>query len=110
MTPTAIRDVLAFYAEAGVDAAIGEAPNDYLNAPPAAPSPGPSVRPRESGDEGRQGTGRAALDSRLPGNDRVRESAPKAPAASTPPNAEAAVMAAREAAHSAASLDELRAI
>ena len=35
------RDLLSFYAEAGVDAAVGETPNDYLSAPPIAPPASP---------------------------------------------------------------------
>ena len=90
MTPDhakASRDLLAFYLEAGVDASVGEAANDYLSSPaPAAVetvrTPAPAPQPR-----------------------------PAAPAASQVPLVpEAAVMTAREAARSAASLDELRTI
>src|SRR6188474_939530 len=91
MTPDharAARELLAFYAEAGVDASLGEQPLDRLSAAqiekaPAAPAPrtveAPHVAPPP----------RAAPDG-----------APAAP--------EVAVMAAREAARSAASLHELR--
>ena len=91
MTPEharAARELLAFYAEAGVDALLGEEPLDRLSAAqiekaPAAPAPraveAPHVAPPP----------RAAPDG-----------APAAP--------EVAVMAAREAARSAASLHELR--
>jgi uracil-DNA glycosylase family 4 len=84
----AARELLAFYAEAGVDASLGEQPLDRLSAAqiekaPAAPAPrtveAPHVAPPP----------RAAPDG-----------APAAP--------EVAVMAAREAARSAASLHELR--
>ena len=96
MTPErskAARDLLTFYAEAGVDAAIGEQANDWLSgdrpAPAgkpdasAQPSPPPTPRPRASSQ--------AAM-------------------APPPPAPDAAVMAAREAARGAQSLDKLRAI
>jgi len=82
----AARDLLDFYAEAGVDASLGEQPVDRLAAadtpPPRAPqrvaTPRPDVRP--------------------------------AAAAAAPPSPDAAAMAAREAAKSAQTLDELRGI
>ena len=82
----AARDLLDFYAEAGVDALLGEQPVDRLAAadtpPPRAPqrvaTPRPDVRP--------------------------------AAAAAAPPSPDAAAMAAREAAKSAQTLDELRGI
>ena len=45
----AARDLLAFYAEAGVDAAIGEQPNDLLSAPEPSPAALPATDrpPRE---------------------------------------------------------------
>ena len=91
MTPdlTAPRDLLNFYAEAGVDAALGETPNDYLTAPAPAPPPAATSRPAQP----------------VP----PRQPEIKAPAAA-PAAPDAAVMAAREAAKSAASLDELRAL
>ena len=99
MTPDhnkAARELLAFYAEAGVDAAIGEAANDRLS------EPEPPARRRAPRNIGGTSPARTA-DPRL--------SAPPArPAAPPPPTPDAAVMAAREAARGAASLDELRAI
>jgi DNA polymerase len=81
------RDLLSFYAEAGVDAAVGESANDYLSAPPpqqqAAPPPPRQVPPRPA----------------------AAPSPPLAPALAPP---DAAVMAAREAAKGAATLEELR--
>ena len=41
MTPDrskAARELLAFYAEAGVDAVIGEQPNDFLSEPEKRPA------------------------------------------------------------------------
>jgi DNA polymerase len=99
----AARELLAFYAEAGVDAAIGEAPKDRLSEP--EPAAAPMVeRPQAEAPRNIGGTGPArTADPRL--------SAPPArPAAPPPPTPDAAVMAAREAARGAANLDELRAI
>src|SRR5262249_36646569 len=85
----AARDLLTFYVEAGVDAALGEAPVDRfadvapepVAAAPARPAPAkPVVKP-----------------------------APM-PALQAPPPPEEAIMAARAAARQAATLEELRAI
>lgn len=108
------RDALAFYAEAGVDVAIGDEPVDRFA--------------ESAAEKARRGVGRSAPQtaSAQPVNDSpaappapVRApAAPRAPApaaAGPGPMAAAqapdqAVMAAREAAHTAASLDELRAM
>ncbi|MEX2034049.1 MAG: uracil-DNA glycosylase, partial [Xanthobacteraceae bacterium] len=87
----AARELLAFYAESGVNATVGETANDWLAvdrapAPPAAPAPVASPAVRRAG-----ATPLAAT-----------------PAPPPPPPPDAAVMAAREAARSAGSLDELR--
>lgn len=102
-------DVLRFYVEAGVDVALSEAPVDRFalsREPPAAvvfqraTPPPPAPQPIE------------------PRREPPRSSVPSRPSASppraTPPQnlavpSEAAVMAAREAAATAATLDELRA-
>ena len=95
------RELLAFYVEAGVDAAIGEDAKDRLSEPelfqvpaarPARAPPTDDAKPARPAD--------------------VRGNAPPlARSAAAPPTApDAAVMAARDAARSAASLDELRAI
>ena len=91
MTPNLMqpRDLLDFYAEAGVDAVVGETPNDYLTAPAPAPPPPATSRPTQP----------------MPAREREVKTAAAVPAAP-----DAAVMAAREAAKSAASLDELRAL
>ena len=98
MTPDrtkAARDLLAFYAEAGVDAQLGEAPHDRLaQAPPQLSSAAAAepAKPRNTG----------------PG---VEPSAcAPAKSAAAPPPPDEAVMAARTAAKSAATLEELRAI
>jgi uracil-DNA glycosylase family 4 len=99
----AARELLAFYAEAGVDAAIGEAAKDRLSEPepPVASTAG---RPQAEAPLNIGGTSPARTAD-------PRSSAPPArPAAPPPPTPDAAVMAAREAARGAASLDELRAI
>jgi len=85
----AARELLAFYAEAGVDALLGEEPVDRLSAAQIESAPAPAPRAELP---------RPALPLRA-----APEIAPGAPA--TP---EVAVMAAREAARSAASLHELR--
>ena len=95
MTPAqdkAARDLLTFYVEAGVDVALGETPIDrFADVAPPAPQP-EAVRP-------------AAAEPA-----RERRPLPPPAAASAPPPPEQAVMAARVAAKSAASLDDLRAI
>jgi uracil-DNA glycosylase family 4 len=88
----AARELLAFYSEAGVDAVVGEQPNDFLS----APEPLPAATP---------------VPQRPPAS--ISGSATNTPArvaATPPPTPDAAVMAAREAARSASSLEELRAI
>ncbi len=89
----AARELLAFYAESGVDALLGEEPADRLsaarieNAPAAVPVADAPARPE------------------LP----LRSvPAPQSNSDRTPATPEIAVMAAREAARGAASLDELR--
>ena len=103
MTPDrnkAARELLAFYAEAGVDAAIGEHANDLLSQP--EPPPAAPERPRDVASDAGTASTRAS-DPRL-GN------VPARAAVAAPPAPDAAVMAAREAARSASSLEELRAI
>jgi len=96
----AARELLSFYVEAGVDAAIDEQPHDFLSAPEA---PAPAERPsRAAADAG------SAAPPRSPAP-RI-DTVPARPAVSPPPAPEAAVMAAREAARNASSLDELRGI
>ena len=89
------RELLAFYAEAGVDTAMGEEAKDWLSGdePVAA---APAARLAET---------KTAEPRRAPDSPSIQ--APRPPA---PPAPDAAVMAAREAARSAASLDELRSI
>jgi DNA polymerase len=93
--PRALREILAFYQEAGVDTAIGETPVDRIavqEADPTPPEPAPPPRPAAT-------PVRTLL---------ARDLATNAPAAPAAPDA--AVMAAREAAQTAADLDALRAM
>jgi DNA polymerase len=109
MTPDrtkAARELLAFYAEAGVDGVLREQPTNHF---------GPEESPANSATDAAQQRSTPALA--LTGT-RVRQpepttagtAAPNAPGASLPLSPDTAVMAAREAARNAASLDELRAI
>jgi DNA polymerase len=94
----AARELLAFYLEAGVDVALDEAPIDRF-AEPAAVAPPPE---------------RPANEPRRPAAapaERAPREAPRPPISAQPPlSPDAAVMAAREEARSAASLEELKAI
>jgi uracil-DNA glycosylase len=103
----AARELLAFYVEAGADAALGETTVDHFTdvaevAPPLA--------------AGRENTGERAGSLREPPAPanfwRPDPTIPQRrdPVAATPPVPERAVMAAREAAKTAASLEELRSI
>jgi len=110
-----IRDILAFYLEAGVDVPFGEQPIDRMADEPAPPAAGarvyyqmapadrePAVRPE------RRTVPTANPARRPPALSGATGSAPATRAAPPPP--EVAVMAAREAAAKAASLDDLRAL
>jgi uracil-DNA glycosylase family 4 len=107
--PTA-EELLAFYVEAGVDVALGETPVDRFAErapePAAAPAAGERVRPGMAG-AAQDVRGEAEPLRRLP-PEGAPNSADRAAPAPAPP--EVAVMAARDAAKSAASLDELRTI
>jgi DNA polymerase len=99
MTPdraSAARELLDFYTEAGVDALVGEAPADRLATARAETVTVDAAAP---------------LPERQPVT-RLQPSLLEAPLAAAPvaPAPDLALMAAREAARSAASLDELRAM
>ena len=98
------RDLLSFYAEAGVDAAVGETPNDYLSAPSISPPASPLA------GEARTNSPSSPTLPRKGGGSAPAYAASTANPSSAPAVPEAAVMGAREAAKSAASLDELRAL
>jgi DNA polymerase len=85
-------NLLAFYVEAGVDAPLGETPADRLSAAQIETAPVQASALRSEPD---------VAEARP---------APRASPESGPATPEIAVMAAREAARSAASLDELRGI
>jgi len=96
----AARELLAFYIEAGVDFAVGEAPvNRFANTTATETT-------ARAAAEGAAAAVARGIDQRPSPDVAARTSA--APAA--PPAPEAAIMAAREAARNAASLEELRAI
>ena len=102
MTPDrskAARELLAFYAEAGVDAVIGEQPNDFLSEPEKPPAT-ERCRPLR----------RNRLPRGPPKCRRADRQCATQVTAAPPPTPDAAVMAAREAARTASSLEELRAI
>jgi uracil-DNA glycosylase len=99
----AARELLAFYQEAGVDALLGETPVDRLAGEPvpeSAPVLREPVRPQPAP---------AAPPSPPPRTISARDLDSKGRVVA-PPSPDAAVMAAREAAKTAASLEELRAI
>src|SRR5262245_40802050 len=122
MTPArdqAARALLAFYQEAGVDALVGETPVDrFAGDPPAEVAAPPSAvaRPQTAARDATPAPVRPPTAPRAATPRPVRPRPPRAPAiaprapASPPPSPEAAVMAAREAAKNAATLDDLRAI
>jgi len=93
------RELIAFYIDAGADALLGEEPVDRMadeNPSPPIASPSPATRDATPAALSRKGVpsaeGRTFYQS------------------AAPPSPEAAVMAAREAAKSAGTLEELRAL
>jgi uracil-DNA glycosylase len=97
----AARELLAFYREAGIDALLEETPLDRFAGEGATTTPAPRTDSDRPPPERRAGATGAALSAR------EREVVSR-PALALPP--EAAVMAAREAAKSAATLAQLRAM
>ncbi|SRR5579871_1219260 len=97
-----LHALLAFYVEAGVDAALDEAPVNRLGA--EVPDPRPAQSPA--------GPLSDAVRQTAPSRARPTPGRPPGPrgSESTPPPPDAAIMAAREAAARAASLDDLRAM
>ena len=101
----AARELLTFYQEAGVDALVGELPVDRLAGDPPGDIPAAAseaVSPRSSPQV-------AAPPAQPPRTVFARDLGSKG-RATAPPSPDAAVMAAREAARTAVSLEELRAI
>src|SRR5690349_13171213 len=97
----AARELLAFYREAGVDAVLGETAVDQFADRTLSEAPAPS--PFRPAAPAAAAAGPAAPAAPSPAPPR-----PVLPGIA-PPSAEAAVMAAREAARSAGTLEELRA-
>ncbi|MGB7097895.1 MAG: uracil-DNA glycosylase [Xanthobacteraceae bacterium] len=90
-----VRELVAFYLDAGVDALVGEEPVDrFADEVPQPPPPAVARSPSPSPP-------RAAMESGVAG-------ATSPPAAAVPAVPETAIMAARDAAKSAQNLDELR--
>jgi DNA polymerase len=96
------RELLAFYRDAGADALLGEEPVDRMVDEPAPVPPAAREMP-----EGNSVPSRSLPSRTLPSRTERPAAAPP-PAAPPPP--EVAVMAAREAAANAKSLDELQAL
>ena len=96
----AARDILTFYLEAGVDALVGEEPVDRFAPEPAPPAmetrPAAPVAPDRPP---------SMIRTTLP-----PKGVPVTPAVAAPPSPDVAVMAAREAAKSAATLEDLKTI
>src|SRR5579871_1703961 len=118
--PAALRALLAFYADAGVDTALDEVPANRFIAefPDRPPAPAAAGSPPRTLYQKTEALGTAGV-SPASGEERAARSqvAPNHPAAvppgrggSAPPPPDQATMAAREAAASAKSLDELRAM
>jgi DNA polymerase len=104
MTPnrlSAERELLDFYVEAGVDAPVGEVPANRL-----ASQPTEAAAPPRAPERGPVAYSAAARPEIAPA--RPQFAPPASPA--TPASPDIAVMAARETAGNAASLDELRAM
>jgi len=96
----AARELLAFYREAGVDALLEETPADRFASERPSAAPAPRV-------EATRAKGEASTARPVPTRERELPSRVAAAVAVSP---EAAVMAAREAAKGAGSLEELRAM
>jgi uracil-DNA glycosylase len=104
------RELLAFYLDAGVDALIGEAPVDRMaDLPPAEIESPPAGVSRGSADAAVRGPARNPSPDRRSGSVPSAEGKLRA-GMTAPPSPEAAAMAAREAARTAQTLDELRAL
>jgi uracil-DNA glycosylase len=106
------RELMAFYLDAGVDSAVGEEPvNHFADRPEPITSPlatpGTADRAGKSTQPFR-GTPPSPTSSK--GTGKGIPDIPRTPAAAPVVSSEAAVMAAREAARNAQSLDELRAL
>ena len=109
--PSAARDLLAFYIEAGVDAVVGETANDCLAPEPAARPAAPVAPSRPASAATAEPLARAGAPAAPRSVPAAPRAAPLPSAAAAPPAPpDAAVMAARDLARQAASLSELQAI
>jgi uracil-DNA glycosylase len=109
MTPDrtkAARELLAFYAEAGVDGVLREQPINHFGPDEAGARSTPEATQQRATPAAAQTGSRV----RQPELTTPATAVPSPPGASLPLSPDTAVMAAREAARSAASLDELRAM
>ena len=107
---SAARDLLAFYLEGGVDTPVGEEPLDRFALPVASPLAG-EADPRSGSGGG--STSPSSPTSRIPPSPtlpRKGGGSDNFALSSIPPSPDAAAMEAREAARSAKTLDELRAM
>ncbi len=114
--PKEARELLAFYRDAGVDALLGETPVDRM-ADEAQPARSllPPERGRTDGEAVPVGVSAQVPRSRTdPSPDRLRRSGPplsgEGKVHAAPASPDAAVMAARDAAKNAKTLDELRSL
>jgi uracil-DNA glycosylase len=108
-----ISELLAFYRDAGVDALVGEEPIDRFadEVSPRAAKPVASPLSGEAGAQRREGGSFGTASNNSPPVPPLKAGGNDGPASlAAPPAPEAAVMAARESAKSANSLDELRAL
>jgi uracil-DNA glycosylase len=103
--PKAARELIAFYLDAGVDALLGEEPVNRMTDDVAAARPGVTASAPPEDKTAR----RVRSESPLPiaGSQAPRQ---RPASAAAPVAPETAVMAAREAAKNATTLDELRAL
>jgi len=112
------RELISFYLDVGVDAVVGEEPIDRFAdvAQPPAVSLGfpvaaePGAKRREGDDGGSPAMRKRPSSLPLEGGASSMTGLPGAGIAAAPPSPEVAVMAARAAAQSAKTLDELRAL
>jgi uracil-DNA glycosylase len=102
----AARELLAFYVEAGVDGLVGETPVNHF-APEPVQTPSPVVT---AGAPPSRSAGPSPLLPLAATPDAQAPTAGRGPAPTPALSPDSAVMAAREAARSAASLEDLRAI
>ncbi|MCX7323661.1 MAG: uracil-DNA glycosylase [Hyphomicrobiales bacterium] len=113
LSPAELADILAFYAEAGVDCALDEVGHDRFaeGASPVSALPeGGAVTPRASGDTSDAPSGPLAPRRMLSRAPAVAPEAPRPALAAASLGADAAAAYAGELAASARTLDELRAV